>query len=51
MGEHIAADNVGTLKPLMEQTVGGRMMSVKITSENPEPHSPDNNDVINNETG
>lgn len=38
--EHIAAI-VGTLKPLVAQTLGGRMMSVKITGEN--LHYNDNN--------
>ena len=39
--KHIAADDVGTLKPLTAQTLGGRMMSVKVTGEN--LHCNDNN--------
>jgi hypothetical protein len=39
--EHIAADDVGTLKPLMAETIGGRRMSVKTTGKN--LHYNDNN--------
>lgn len=41
MKEHIALHDVGTLKPLMAQTIGGRRMSVRITGKN--LHHNDNN--------
>jgi hypothetical protein len=41
MQEHIAWVDVGTLKPLVAQTIGGRRMTVKISGKN--LHYNDNN--------
>lgn len=41
MQEHIARVDVGTLKPLVAQTLGGRRMSVRISGKN--LHYNDNN--------